>query len=117
MSMKEPKYKIGDVFFSTYGIPDDGKDGHSKFMFVPAVGVITKITIDKKDIVYVLTEYLKTNKDMRKRDNTRTEKQLEEHSRTLEEVKSRLIEDYDEYFADLRRKVNKEKLTDVLNGN
>lgn len=121
--MREPKFKIGDTFFMSYSLPhteivfDNGeRDTVGIFTQVPTVAVITKISIDRKQIVYTTMEYSKGDNKIIKRSIDRTEEELQTLHHFLTKLLESLLFLYTDSFQKVVKEVNKEKLSDVLSG-
>ena len=120
--MKTPKFKIGDTFYTTHwltGSSDKRMDENRRFFHLPACGVVTKIIITKKNIYYVLKEYIKHNVDVTPRELEILEENLIENpivSQNPEDIIKAIAANYLSGFRELTKEANKEKLRAVLHG-
>jgi hypothetical protein len=121
--MKTPKFDIGDRFFVSYTLlnaevvfDNTERDTVGTFTHIPTVAVITKISIDRKQIVYTTMEYSKGDNKIIKRSIDRTEKELQTLHHSLTKLLKSLLFLYTDSFQKVVKEVNKEKLSDVLNG-
>jgi hypothetical protein len=96
---------------------DNGeRDTVGIFTQVPTVAVITKISIDRKQIVYTTMEYSKGDNKIIKRSIDRTEEELQTLHHFLTKLLESLLFLYTDSFQKVVKEVNKEKLSDVLSG-
>jgi hypothetical protein len=121
--MRLPKFAIGNMFFVTYSQQDaelylgeNKKDNCGNYTHIPAVGIIREIKITKKDIIYVVEERFKTNEKVLTRTIEQNENEVEKGFNSVHTLIEKLGIIFNGAFAELTREINKEKLTEILNG-
>jgi hypothetical protein len=118
-SQREPKYKIGDVFFTTYTaerVLVEQRDC-KQHLHIPAVIIIKEIIISKKETSYNVERYIHFNDADIKNEKIKLEETvLDNYFPTTTGIVSKMTETYEKTFNELKMKVNKEKLNDALKG-
>ena len=121
---KEPKFNVGEIFYSYYTIDAvmakaeaAGEESNINTQLnIAAISIITEIKINEKNITYTVKEYLKNNTSIDERTNNLTEDQLKTCSQTEAAALTSLLSLYSVFFAEITKKINKEKLSAVLHG-
>ena len=106
--MKQPKYKIGDVFYVIHGT-NDPKYGHNTV--VPVVYIITSITMERKEISYKVECFGNTKScGLENFSLEKTEKELGSCFPNLDILLQELNTYYREQFQPLIKEKNKKLL-------
>lgn len=111
------------MFYLTYSIinsemhySNTESDTVGKFTHVPTVAIITKVSIDRRHIVYTLTEYSQGDNKIIKRSIEKPEEEVDNLMPSITKLMDLLSNIYFMTFQNLAKEVNKEKLSDVLSG-
>jgi len=121
---KEPKFNVGEIFYTYYTIETimakaeaaSEESNINTQLNIATISIITEIKIDEKNITYTVKEYLKNNTGIDERTNNLTEDQLKTYNQTEAGALASLLSLYSVFFAEITKRINKEKLTEVLGG-